>query len=298
MMEKRQIEVVDSTILGTLDECPRKAQYQFQMGMRTRGEHRALDFGRAYHAGVGTWYKSGKGMDAMIQAFNAEYSFYVEGSLDADKEVRTHGKGHELLQARARLFQNEEWEIQGDPEQKFVLDIPDIPLRYAGFIDAFGRETIGEKQYVIQEEKTSTSPWLFCARPNAQIAGYVYAAQTLFQQDIRRAYLTMAGIYKSSVDGRVKGKKKEDQPREVVNREIIDLDPWDLKEWIDELRSKQLGLMTYQNGWPWWPKRTRSCGNYGGCPYQPICIAPPNMREAFLESNFEQDFWSPLGERR
>ena len=296
-MEKRIIEVVDSTILGTLDECPRKAQYQFQMGMKTRGEHRALDFGKAYHAGVGAWYKSGKNLNLAVIGFNQEYTSCITEDFP-DKEVRTHEKGQELLCARDRLFKSEEWEIQGDPEQQFVLDIPGCPMRYAGFIDAFGRETKGEMQYVVQEEKTSTSPWIFCPHPNAQITGYIYAARSLFKQDIRRAYLTMAGIYKSSIDGRVKGKKKDDPLREVVNREIIDLDPWDLEEWVDDVRVKMLSIKIYQAGWIWWPKNTRSCGNYGGCPYQPICLAPPNMREAFLESNFEQEFWSPLDERR
>ena len=296
-MEKRRIEVVDSTILGTLDECPRKAQYRFQMGMRTRGEHIALDFGKAYHAGVGAWYKSGKSIDAAITNFHMVFAKGEEEAI-SEKEVRTVHKGQELLLARDRLFRNETWEIQGDPEQKFVLDIPNVPMRYVGFIDAFGRETTGEKQYVVQEEKTSTSPWLFCARPNAQIVGYVYAARTLFGQDIRRAYLTMAGIYKSSVDGLVKGKKKDDQSREVVNREIIDLDPWDLEEWVIELKSKAIDLIHYQDHRAHWPKRTGACGNYGGCPYQAVCIAPPKMREFFLECSFDQEFWSPLDERR
>ncbi len=306
-MKKRLIEVVDATILGTLDECPRKGQYAFAYGARTRGEHRALDFGKAYHEGVSVWYKSGKSLPAALEAFNAAYASYVDegdGGEDEDesREVRTYAKGHELLTARARLFQNEDWDWLGG-EQQFVLDIPGCPYRYAGFIDGFGREKGGAQQYVIDEEKTSTSPWLFVANPNAQVTGYVYAARSLFHQDIRRGLLTMAGIYKSSVDGQVKGKRRkkgdpEPVPREVVNRETIDLNPWDLEEWEREVRGKVLNLVSFQGGWDWWPKRTRSCSNYGGCPYRPICQAPPGLREEFLESNFEQSFWSPLDERR
>ena len=301
-MERRRIEVVDSTILGTLDECPRKCQYCFQMGKRTRGEHRALDFGKAYHAGTAAWYKSGKNDEEMLKAFNAEYSIYAadaesQGEDGEDsKEIRTYSKGHELLLARSRQFRDEEWEWLGG-EQQFVLDLPGCPLRYAGFVDAFGRETKGERQYVVQEEKTSTSPWIFCSNPNAQITGYVYAAKVLFKEDIRRAYLTMAGIYKPSVEGRVRGKKKTDPLREVVNREIVDLNLWDLEEWRWEVGEKCYELIRYE-ALKWWPKRTRSCGNYGGCAFQPICQAPPNMREEFLDAGFEENFWSPLDERR
>jgi hypothetical protein len=110
----------------------------------------------------------------------------------------------------------------------------------------------------------------------------------------------MASIYKSSVEGRVKGKKKTDPLREVVNREIIDFNPWDLEEWKEETSWKANLLWTYQKKEYrlWWPKNTRSCGNYGGCAFQPICQAPPNMREGFLDSGFEENFWSPIDERR
>jgi hypothetical protein len=291
-MERRRIEVVDATILGTLDECARKCQYRFQCGMCPSGEQMALHFGQSYHMGVYTGYVNKKDVETAVRAASIQFG---NDSLDED-EIRTGAKLEELLRARDRLFRNEEWEWLGG-EQQFVLDIPGVPLRYAGFIDAFGKETTGEQQYVIQEEKTSKNPWAFVTHPNAQITGYVYAARTLFQQDIRRAYVTMAGIYTSSVDGRVKGKKKTDQPREVINREVVDLNPWDLDEWVEELKLKVSTLMAYE-AFDWWPKNTRSCGNYGSCPYQAVCLAPPNMREAFLENSFTQEFWEPLMERR
>lgn len=292
-MEKRLIEVVDSTILSTLDECPRKCQVQFQMGWRPKGGKKALDFGRIYHDAVHVYYKMGKDLLAALAVLEAIPNVETD---EEDKDIRTRSKAEELVTARDRLFRNEDWEWIGG-EQQFVIDIPGVPMRYAGFIDAFGKEITGNGQYVIQEEKTSKSPWYFCANPNAQVTGYIYAARTLFNQDIRRAHITMAGIYKSSIGGKVPAKRKADPPHEAINREIIDVNPWDLDEWVLDLGQKVEELVTYQKQ-DYWPKRTRACGAYGGCPYKPICLAPPRVREFFLESQFDQEFWSPLDERR
>jgi hypothetical protein len=297
--QKRQIEVVDSTILGTLDECPRKCQIRFQYGATPRTGNEALDFGRVYHDGVHTYYRSGRDLEKAVTALAvlptlAEIAGMRED--DEKKEVRGREKAEELLRARTRLFHTEEWEWLGG-EQQFIIELPGVPLRYAGFIDGFGRDTTGAKGFSIQEEKTSKSPWHFQIHPNAQVLGYIYAARTLFEQDVRRGYVTMAGIYVSSIDGRVPAKKKADPPREAVNRSFVDAQPWDLEEWLIDTRVKVNDLLSYQKA-DYWPKRTKSCGNYGGCPYRHICVAPPNVREFFLESQFDQIFWSPIDERR
>jgi hypothetical protein len=77
----------------------------------------------------------------------------------------------------------------------------------------------------------------------------------------------------------------------------VDLDEWDYQEWQKDVESAIREILQYeQNGY--WPKRTGACSNYGGCPFIPICVAPPKMREQFLESNFKTEFWNPLEERR
>ena len=115
----------------------------------------------------------------------------------------------ELIEARDRLFREEPWEwIAG--EQLFSIDVPGVPIPYMGFIDGFGRDLEGQKKFSLMEEKTNTKPWLFNAHPNGQIIGYAYVARSLFEQDVRRVRVTMAGIYKSSEGGRLPPKKKGD----------------------------------------------------------------------------------------
>jgi hypothetical protein len=45
------------------------------------------------------------------------------------------------------------------------------------------------------------------------------------------------------------------------------------------------------------PMNTTACGNYGGCPFAPLCKAPPKLREKVMETEYSTRVWSPI-ERR
>lgn len=107
----------------------------------------------------------------------------------------------------------------------------------------------------------------------------------------------IAGVFKSSIDGYIAGKRKGDPPKDVFTREIVDLDPWDFEEWELDFKRKCFELKMYEED-NYWPKRTRACSGWGGCAYAPLCIAPPSQREMFMEANYRIQEWSPLEERR
>lgn len=46
-----------------------------------------------------------------------------------------------------------------------------------------------------------------------------------------------------------------------------------------------------------WPMNDKSCGMYGGCTFRKICSKSPEVRERFLESDFERRPWNPLESR-
>lgn len=289
-MEKRKIEAVDSTILGTLDECPRKCQYRFEFGLVQLTPSVALEFGKAYHQGLGRYYETQRNKGYAIQAFMNNYPYH-EG-----EELRTTEKGIELLEAYDTLFKEEDWEYLGG-EQQFVLELMGVRLPYVGFIDGFGQMTYGDEAFAIQEWKTTSSPWNFCAYPNGQIVGYCLGASTHFMRNVTKALVTVAGVFKSSKGGMMAAKKKGEPPRNVVNREIIDLSPWDFEEWQEDVEDKVNRLLVYEELRNW-PKNTRSCQSYGGCPYKILCQAPENMREMLMETNYRVEVWEPLMERR
>lgn len=48
----------------------------------------------------------------------------------------------------------------------------------------------------------------------------------------------------------------------------------------------------------YWPKRTTSCGDYGGCEYRGICARSPKTRAMFLKGDFVKgEIWNPLKSR-
>lgn len=47
----------------------------------------------------------------------------------------------------------------------------------------------------------------------------------------------------------------------------------------------------------YWPMNDKACGMYGGCTFRKICSKSPEVRERFLESDFERKPWNPLSNR-
>ena len=48
----------------------------------------------------------------------------------------------------------------------------------------------------------------------------------------------------------------------------------------------------------YWPKNDKSCGNYGGCPFQVICSRDPKVRSEFIKhEGFYKRHWNPLENR-
>lgn len=286
------LERISWSLVSSLDECARKTQYKYQLGLIPGGEEYAAAFGTAVHLGLGAYYKSGRSVAEAKRVFEQAWTPH-EGK--DSKEIRTFEKGYELLDAYDRLFLEEPWVFVGG-EQTFAIEIPGVSQLFTGIIDAFGKHTEGEAQVAIQEFKTSSSPWNFVAYPNGQMISYAYAAKSLLQKEVKRVYATMFGVFKGSKGGQQRGKSKEDAPREVINREVIDLSAWDFEEWQRDVQEASALVRRYEEA-NYWPKHTRSCGGYGGCPYRAICMTPPSQREFIMETSYERKDWSPLNER-
>jgi hypothetical protein len=287
------LERISWSLVSNLDECARKTQYKYQLGLIPGGEEYQAMFGTATHLALGAYYKSGRSVAEAKRVFRDAW----EPSEGKDPHgIRTLEKGYELIEAYDRLFVEEPWTFLGG-EQTFAIEIPGVSQLFTGIIDAFGNHVEGEAQVTIQEFKTSTTPWNFVAYPNGQMVSYAYAAKSLLQKEVKRVYATMFGVFKGSKGGQQRGKSKDDPPREVINREVIDLSAWDFEEWQRDVREASLLVRRYEEV-EYWPKRTRSCGGYGGCPYRAICMTPPSQRAFIMETSYERKEWSPLNERR
>jgi hypothetical protein len=61
------------------------------------------------------------------------------------------------------------------------------------------------------------------------------------------------------------------------------------KEWLDLAESYAVK--------GFWPMNDRSCHMYGGCAFRKVCSKSPEVRQKFLESDFEKRHWNPLEAR-
>ncbi len=272
---------------------PKKVPVPFHLPNRPRKPSLAAEFGKAYHAGVGAYYKEAHNLDAGLAAFEQSWAAFdgAEG-----EDLYTMAKGKELVTAYSERYRDESWKWQAG-EQPFAIEVPGAPFLFLGIIDGVGRETGLTTDLSILELKSTKSPWDFCARPNGQVVGYPLALRTLYGEEVRRVRVTIAGVFKSSIGRYMAGKRKADPPKDVFTREIVDLNEWDFEEWVLDFKKKCFEIKMYEDE-EYWPKQTRACSGWGGCAYAPLCVAPPNMREMFMEANYRIQEWSPLREVR
>jgi len=177
-------------------------------------------------------------------------------------------------------------------ESKIKIEVPGLPIPVVGKIDRMLRHKETQKCAAI-EWKFSTSTWGYCGRPNNQLVGYAVGASEKLGEPVWRVLFRLNGVHISSKDGLVSAKRKADPPRSIFTQDVVDFDTWDIEEWYKDMREKY-ALWCALESQGYFPKNTRSCGNFGGCSFGPLCVAPENMRETFAQCNFDvkpEDEW-------
>jgi hypothetical protein len=274
MREYQRPDHLSASSLGVLDECPRKFFYSRGVGLVPPGVNVALLFGKAVHEGLHGLYGPGGLEDGLVRF---ETCFRAWEGLDG---TRTLEKGKELLRAWADQFQLEEEGETLDQEIEVSQDLAP-GMVFVGLID---RLVLREGEVEVHEWKTSSWPREFVSHPNFQITGYVEGVRQQLQKAAKRGVVTIAGVFKGSRDGKMK--QRDGGSHSVFTRELVDLEPVDFEEWRADLRGK-LGEMLEYEKQGYWPKRTGSCGKWGGCPYLVLCQSVPELREALMEGNYD-----------
>ena len=192
----------------------------------------------------------------------------------------------EIVRAYDQQFrQLEEKYRYVDSELEFDIEVPGCPLPMRMVVDLV-MEDMELKKMCVFEFKFSTSLWRFVDDPNDQGVSYAIGASKRLRIPINRIVYHISEVKVSSKEGIVPAKKKGEAGRSIFKRSIIDLDPWDVEEWERDVRNKEIEIEAYEYQ-DYWPKRTRSCGDFGGCEFVGLCCAPPNMRHMFAQSNFD-----------
>ena len=297
----------DSTMLGLLKECPRKFQYVILEGWQSSGFAAHLEFGIAYHKALETY-----------DLYRAENDDHIDAVLKTVDFCLRYGyrddAGHfypydaqftrEPSKTRDTLLRSVVWYLEhfkfdyaktkllrsGKPavELSFKLELdilnPDgQPYLLCGHLD---RVVEVDKSLWITDRKTTKNQlnaryWQQFT-PNNQMSLYYAAGKIVLNEPIRGIIIDAVQI----------GATFSAFARHQITRTPGIQDEWlrDTYTWVET------ALKYASEGY--WPQNDKSCGNYGGCPFQPICSKDPKVRAVFLKNEgYHKRQWNPLVSR-
>lgn len=294
----------DSTMLGLLKECPRKFQYVILEGWQSSGFAAHLEFGIAYHKALENYDNDkASGVDHDTATLNTVMFCMSYGSRDKNDRFVPYDAlfTREPAKTRDTLLRSVLWYLEhfrDDPAQTVVLangeaavelsfkinldmETPDgNPFLLCGHLD---RVVDVDGQLWITDRKTTknqiSNRFWSQFTPNNQMSLYYMAGQLALKQPIRGILIDAVEI----------GATYSRFARHSIMRT-----PGQQDEWLKDTYTWIMIAMQYATE-GYWPMNDKSCGNYGGCPFQPICAKDPKVRQTWLKSEgYHKRQWNPL----
>ena len=273
----------NASSLKAWEKCPRYYFYTIIEGWRTRGVKSVhLTFGSHYaHALMRYWQLRAEGMDRMDATIEVvrellERTWTKSGPWETD-----HAK------SRFTLIRSFVWyleEFRQDIPLMQTADGPAVELQFRFAVDG-DNFFVGTLDRVVEydgapwvmDQKTtgsSLSPRYFNGyHLDTQMSMYTYAGQAVFS-------IPVSGVIIDAAEIKVGFTR--------FGRGLTYRTPSQLNEWYDEAMQQiedARSAVREQR----FPRRTTSCGNYGGCVFREICDKPKEVRGNFLRSGFKKE---------
>lgn len=315
----------DSTSLSWLKTCPRLYEYSMIESWRAKGTGVHLKFGQLYHSGLELYDKFRAPSDLGEPANHEEaiievIRWLMEASWERNEDM-TEGKpwtSDHPAKNRETLIRSVIWyldQFKDDPAATLILanGKPAVELSFRmeldwgpggydsklGYARPYGQlepqpyilsghldrvVEFGGQKYVCDRKTTGSglTPHYFGNyAPDNQMSLYTIAARIQFSTPV-------AGVIIDAAQVAVGFTRFQ---RGFTYRTEAQLEEWltDLKYWFAQ--AEDFAERNY------WPQNDKSCGMYGGCTFRKICSKSPEVRERFLESDFERRPWNPLTSR-
>lgn len=295
----------DSTSLGLYKECPRKYFYTIIRGFKPKGESVHLTFGIHYHSALEHYDKQ--------RALGADHEEALRSSLrkvmtDAwDTATGAPWESDHALKHRNNLIRSVVWyleEFKDDKAKTIILanGQPAVELSFRFQVDSdlvlcghLDRLVEWMDGVYVMDRKTSTttlSSYYFDQyEPDNQMSLYTLAGRFVYNTPVRGVIIDAAQI--------AVGFTRFDRGLTYRSESL-------LEEWLDATRSfvfdaaemadEYHNRLNSSDPFPEraFPQNDKSCHKYGGCPFCKICSRSPEVREAFLQTDFEVKPWNPL----
>jgi hypothetical protein len=282
----------NSSTLEPAKTCARKYQY-IREGYTPKGENIHLTFGGIYAAARETFHKlraEGVGYNDAQRAtvdFALKESF---GKLEMGEDLA----GAVRYKSRPNLIRSIVWyleEFRDDPCTTIILDSgkPAVELTFkfqvsdevwlTGHLD---RVVDFQGDHYIQDQKTTGSAlgafYFKRYTPNTQMSLYTMASQVVWHSPVKGVMIDAAQIAQGFTRF----------ARGFAFRTKEQTEEW-LRDSLDTIqRIWQYTLEGY------YPQNDAACQLYGGCPFLEVCSKSPQVRQQYLDNNYEKRFRNPL----
>lgn len=324
----------DSTSLGYLKRCPRLYQLTIVEGWRRKGNHGSvhLDFGGWYHSALELYDRlraEGQGHEDALQDVVHETLLWtwtdreMEQREDgpSDQEVAGTGRpwdSEHNLKTRGTLVRSVVWyleQFRDDPAKTIILanGKPAVELSFRMETEWFptvDRKVVLDNGLSATETRNWDSPYILCGHLDRVVefcgANYVMDRKTTtttisanffsaYNPDNQMSLYTLASrvIYQSPVKGVIIDGAQIAVGFSRFERGFTYRTESQTEEWLDNTR-EWLRLNEAFSAADFWPMNDTACHQYGGCTFRGICSKSPEVRQQFLETDFETRFWNPL----
>lgn len=290
------VDVVDSSKLGTLMDCPRRFFYEHVLGWRVDkfGEDFHLVFGEAWHRAIEVLSHIGFDDEALMRAFTVFQEYYAQ-HFDVDAEMHKNKTLANVLRGLALYsglykhsgFKTLYTEVSG------VVPVSDTRSIH------FRLDNISEKDgqvYVLDHKTGSTfsRSWYDQWSTSNQMSCYTHAAYCHFDPS------TVWGVRIRGILFQQQKLAEKDLVEVPVHKTMEMMQAWlvNVNRWfdvIDQEFDKLASATANDDVMAAFPLNTQSCTKYFGCPFITFCTAwaNPLRRCGVPPSDFKVAHWDP-----
>jgi hypothetical protein len=305
--EHRSLQIAwDSTSLGTLMECPRK--YQLSMcakftddkpiGFAPRKESVHLIFGQLYHGALERYDHARVAGADHDEATDQSLQYCLTSTWDHTKKrpwASDDPNKNRFTLVRTVIWYLEHFRDDALETVTLASDKPAVELSFR--LETDYKSFTGEKFLIcghldrvatlngdtfIVDRKTSKNTinerFFDGFNPDNQFSTYTFAAKALYGLQVKG--LIVDGAQVAVTFSR-------------FLRGMVFFHDDQLEEWYGDIGYYLSQAQAFAQA-NYWPMNRKSCGNYGGCPFRPICSHSPSTRMEWLEKSYTPRVWDPL----
>lgn len=288
----------DSTSLGALKTCPRYYEYVIVRGYGGSGRANAhLFFGQEYHAGLELYDR--------LKAQGKSHEEAVLSSVKAllistwDFDLKRPWISEEPTKNRDSLIRSIIWyldQFENDPLETIILangqPAVELSFRFEPNLQSDEDEEFFLCGHLDRMVTYQDRPWILDRKTSKSYLNERYFSH--FSPDNQMSLYDIAGkvVYREPVAGIIIDAAQILVEGTRFQRGFISRSEGQREEWLRDLIFWLANAQTYAQQ-EYWPLNDRSCQQYGGCPFIPVCGSAPQVRDRLLDGLFQKRIWDP-----